>query len=190
MKKTLVELLNNESGLIISAEMVLVLTICVLGIVVGLVQVQSAIVTEFMDLSLAFSSLNQSYSTPSFFGCRKFWGRTSFTAGSGFIDIFDGCIGGGGGGGWGGGYGGVGGGGYGGGYAEIGGMGYSGGYSTQGSSVTTSNIAPQSTPCETCTPGSVSTGPVPEANGSYQTIPTQPNGHSNPLPPPPVPTKD
>ena len=87
------ELLSNEDGFILSAEMVMILTIAVLGIVVGLAQVQQAVVTELQDLSLAFSGLNQSYMTPAFRGCFK-WGRPiSWSAGSGFIDFYDSCVG-------------------------------------------------------------------------------------------------
>lgn len=184
MKKLCSELINNESGLILSAELVLVLTIAVLGIIVGLATVQNAVVTEFQDIALAFAGLNQSFSTPGFVGCRKRWGGTSFTSGSGFIDFYDGCIGngnwGGGGGFGGGGYGGGGGGGFGGGYAEIGGNGY---VSSRGSSVQT----PQSTttPCEVCTPETSPSGVVVD-----QMSPTPANSNPTPLPPPPIPTKD
>lgn len=191
MKALLTELVRDESGLILSAELVLILTICVIGIIVGLVQVQTAVVSEFQDLALAFSSLNQSYQTATFFGCRKWrFGAISFTAGSGFIDIFDGCIGnswGGGfaGGAFGGGYGGgggvglggyAGGGGYGGGFSEIGGMGYS------------STPAPnaQLTPCETCPQGTSTTGTLPTLEVPSATTSQSPT----PLPPPPAPTKD
>lgn len=176
MKKLVSELVNNESGLILSAEMVLVLTICVLGVIVGLVQVQTAIVTELQDVALAFSGMNQSFQTPAFFGCRKWWGRTSWTAGSGFIDFYEGCVGTGWGG-WGGGGYGVGG--MGGGYAEIGGT----GYYPQSSTATTITPETIAAPCETCPPGTVNTNPVPDSSST--TVPV----HS-PLPPPPVPTKD
>jgi hypothetical protein len=94
MKAFCNELIENESGLILSAELVLVLTIAVLGLVTGLSCVQQAVVSELQDLALAFSGLNQSYSTPSYRGCCKGWGRTSWSAGSGFIDVYDGCVGG------------------------------------------------------------------------------------------------
>lgn len=192
MKALLIDLMNDDSGLVLSAELVLILTICVLGIVVGLVQVQTAVVSEFQDLALAFSSLNQSYTTASFFGCRKWrWGATSFTAGSGYIDFFDGCIGGAN---WGGGVMGGYGGGYGGGYAEIGGMGYSG---SSSSAVAPAVVSPQPAPCDTCTSGSVTETPYPSCD-NLSTVPSlsheptaQPSLQTpTPLPPPPVPTKD
>ena len=75
----------------------IILTVTVLGMIVGLVNLQNALLGEFADLSLAFQSLNQSYGTPSYRGCWKSWGRTSWVAGSSFIDVFNGCVGGGGG---------------------------------------------------------------------------------------------
>ena len=192
MKKLLQELIHNESGLILSAELVLVLTIAVLGVVVGLSQVQTAIVTELQDVSLAFSGMNQSYATPGFMGCGKWWGRTAFTAGSGFIDFYDGCVGNGGGGVVGGSYGG---GGYGGGgYSYGGGYGSTGAYSEigagQSTGVTcpnpTTTVVPQTiSPCETCTPGVSTPTPLPSPQHITPTheAPTQ----TLPLPPAPVP---
>lgn len=104
-------LAHDEAGAILSAELIIILTITVLGMVVGLVNLQTALISEFTDLSMAFQSLNQSFCTPTFFGCRKFFWPTSFVAGSCFFDRFNGCVGatavggwGGGGGGWGGAY--------------------------------------------------------------------------------------
>ena len=85
-------LATDEAGLILSAELVIILTVAVLGMVVGLVSVQHAVLSEFADLGLAFQSLNQSYGTPSYRGCWKWWGgRTSWYSGSSFIDLYDGC---------------------------------------------------------------------------------------------------
>jgi len=185
MKDLFVDLMEDEAGLILSAEMVLILTIAVLGVIVGLAQIQTAIVTEFYDLSLAFSGMNQSYSTPAFFGCGKWWGRTSFTAGSGYIDFYDGCIGNG----WSGGVGGFGGGGMaGGGFAEIGGGGYSR-YSTStgGTTVNTPSVA---MPCETCPPGTETLTPTPSHDNVHPT-PLAPTPIApTPLTPPSPPTKD
>jgi Flp pilus assembly pilin Flp len=52
---------NDESGVIISAELALVLTIAVLAMVVGLSEVAVAVNTELNDLSNAIGALNQSY---------------------------------------------------------------------------------------------------------------------------------
>ena len=53
------QLLNDESGVIISAELVLVLTIAVLAMVVGLSEVAVAVNTELNDISNAIGSLDQ-----------------------------------------------------------------------------------------------------------------------------------
>ena len=92
MTAILQELWRDEAGLILSAELVIILTIGVLGMIVGLANVQNALLGEFADLGLAFQSLNQSYRTPSYWGCWKIWGRTSWVAGSSFIDLYDGCV--------------------------------------------------------------------------------------------------
>ena len=83
------EFWRDDAGLILSAELVVILTVAVLG----MINVQQGILGEFADLSLAFQSLNQSYSTPSYRGCWKNWGRTSWTSGSTYIDRFNGCVG-------------------------------------------------------------------------------------------------
>ena len=57
---------NDESGVILSAEIVLVGTILVLGMIVGLVELQCSIVGELSDLSSAFGNLSQSYTTSGF----------------------------------------------------------------------------------------------------------------------------
>ncbi len=81
---------SDEAGVVISAELVLILTVTVLGILVGLVEVRNAIVGELSDLGLAFSHLNQSYA---FAGMSnwKGWGNCfSWIAGSSFIDVYEG----------------------------------------------------------------------------------------------------
>lgn len=95
MTATIRSFANDEAGAILSAELIIILTITVLGMVVGLVNLQTALINEFTDLSMAFQSLNQSFCTPSFFGCRKWfgWGPTSFVGGSCFFNRFNGCVG-------------------------------------------------------------------------------------------------
>ena len=66
---------NDESGFIVSSELVLIATICVIGLIAGLVEIQWAVVGELNDVSDAIGSLNQSF---------QFAGFTSFkTAGGG-----------------------------------------------------------------------------------------------------------
>ena len=54
------KLMNDEAGFVISAELVLVLTIAVLAMVVGLAAVRDAVVQELNDLSHAFGAVSQS----------------------------------------------------------------------------------------------------------------------------------
>ena len=56
------KLWNDESGVIISAELILVLTILFCGLVVGLTTLRDAVVTELADVGASIASLNQSYS--------------------------------------------------------------------------------------------------------------------------------
>ena len=85
------KLFNDEAGFVVSAELVLVLTIAVLGMVVGLASVRDSLTGEFNDLSAAFGAVNQSfhYRTVS-----KAGGTTKghgLTAGAGYADLGDDC---------------------------------------------------------------------------------------------------
>ncbi len=55
---------KDEEGVILSAEIVLLGTILVLGMIVGLVEVQSAVVAEMGDLGDAIGNMDQSYQVP------------------------------------------------------------------------------------------------------------------------------
>jgi len=81
---------NDEAGVIISAELVLVLTIAVLAMVVGLSEVAVSINTELNDISNAFGALNQSYSYTGFMSSSQ-GKQKSFVAGGCFMDSFDDC---------------------------------------------------------------------------------------------------
>ena len=86
------QLLNDESGVIISAELVLVLTIAVLAMVVGLSEVATAVITELNDVSNAIGSLNQSFGVTGFIGTGGGSNKIkAFIAGSTFIDMVDDC---------------------------------------------------------------------------------------------------
>jgi hypothetical protein len=90
--KTLHALWNDEAGVVVSAELVLVLTIAVLAMVVGLSEVAVAINTELNDLSNAFGAVDQSYFFTGFHACDWNSGKTkSFMAGSKFTDSHDDC---------------------------------------------------------------------------------------------------
>jgi Flp pilus assembly pilin Flp len=79
------KLWNDESGFIVSAELVLIATILVIGMIVGLVTVRDHVVQELGDIAGAIGQLNQSYS---FSGVT---GHTSQTAGTIFEDYVDTC---------------------------------------------------------------------------------------------------
>jgi Flp pilus assembly pilin Flp len=75
----------DEAGFVISAELVLVATILVIGMVVGLATVRDAVVQELADVAGAIASVNQSYA----YG--EVSGHRSATAGSEFQDNTDFC---------------------------------------------------------------------------------------------------
>ncbi len=85
-------LLNDESGFIVSAELVLIATIVVIGLIVGLSSIQHAVVAEMNDVGDAIGQLNQSYYFSGFskkqsFGCEI----AAYTRGTVFHDETDDC---------------------------------------------------------------------------------------------------
>lgn len=56
------QLWGDESGFVVSTDLVLVSTILVIGLIVGLVSVRDQIAQEFGDMAVAVGNLNQSYS--------------------------------------------------------------------------------------------------------------------------------
>lgn len=76
---------NDESGFVVSTELVLIATVLVLGMVVGLTTLRDQVIAELADVAAAFSNSNQSYS---FTGIT---GHSSSTAGSVFTDNLDFC---------------------------------------------------------------------------------------------------
>ena len=81
---------NDEAGVILSAELVLIATILVLGMIVGLVELQTAVVTELGDLATSFGKLDQSFNTAGF---RSVDGlhQKARTFGAGVLDTADSC---------------------------------------------------------------------------------------------------
>ena len=84
------QLWNDEAGFIISAELVLVATILVIGCIVGLSEVQHAVVSELNDVGDAIGSLNQSYTFSGFHKCDGYSTHAN-TSGSAFKDEMDDC---------------------------------------------------------------------------------------------------
>lgn len=58
---TITVFIDDDRGFVVSSELVLILTIGVIGLIVGLDSVQNAIVAELADVSAAVGSLNQGY---------------------------------------------------------------------------------------------------------------------------------
>ena len=81
MKNLWQRLFKDETGVIISSELALVGTVGVLGMVVGLESVSTAVTQELTDLSNAYRSLNQTYSYRSISK-----GQHAMFSGSGFTN--------------------------------------------------------------------------------------------------------
>lgn len=81
---------NDEAGFIISAELVLVATIVVIGLICGLCCLRMQVVEELCDVGHAIGALNQSFAIS---GCKIAHGCdiACWTGGSFFIDVIDFC---------------------------------------------------------------------------------------------------
>lgn len=84
-------LLRDEAGFIVSAELVLVATILVIGLIVGLSEVQHAVVSELNDVADAIGSLNQSYFFTGFSSRKEDGSIKALSYGSFFADVTDAC---------------------------------------------------------------------------------------------------
>lgn len=78
---------QDQHGLVLSAELIIIVTLVVIGLITGLACLQQAVVAELQDVGWAIQGMNQSYGTSGFRGCRKWFGFSSWTAGSRFIDV-------------------------------------------------------------------------------------------------------
>lgn len=87
---------NDERGFIISAELVLIGTLCVLGLITGLTLVRDSIGGELGDIACAMRSLDQSYAYSGFraykTGRRCAGGIKAYTAGSCFNQNGEACV--------------------------------------------------------------------------------------------------
>jgi hypothetical protein len=92
MQRTIRHFFADQTGFVVSAELVLVGTLLVIGLVVGLSEVQHAVVQELNDVADAIGSINQSYAYAGFLSKKSFGhGLKSFSAGSSFKDQVDDC---------------------------------------------------------------------------------------------------
>lgn len=80
-----VALLRDDRGFVVSAELVLVATIVVIGLITGLVTVRDQVIQELADVADAISEINQSYSWSGVTA------HAASTAGSVFQDLNDFC---------------------------------------------------------------------------------------------------
>jgi hypothetical protein len=85
MTNIALKLWNEESGFVISAELVLISTIAVLSMVVGLSEVAYGVVQELEDTGSAFGAVNQS------FRYTGLCGHAGSIGGSCFTDLTDFC---------------------------------------------------------------------------------------------------
>ena len=76
---------NDENGFIVSAELVLVGTICVLGMIVGLTELSYGVNEELEDLGSAIGGINQTY----YFTLAS--GSKGTVVGSTYLDFQDQC---------------------------------------------------------------------------------------------------
>lgn len=80
---TAIKLWKDESGFIVSIELILISTIAVIGLVAGMTAIRDAVVSEMSDVAGAVSDLNQSYT---YNGTSS---PTAVTAGSSYQDNTD-----------------------------------------------------------------------------------------------------
>ena len=69
----------DQAGVLVSAELVIVVTLCILALLVGLGEITSAIAAELSSISCGVETLNQSYQFSSS------GGAFSFVAGSQYV---------------------------------------------------------------------------------------------------------
>jgi uncharacterized membrane protein YkgB len=82
---------DDEAGFIISAELVLVATIVVIGLIVGLVMVRNQVVQELADVAQAIGSLSQTYCFPGIWVKHHCSQPVALTDGACFNDVKDYC---------------------------------------------------------------------------------------------------
>lgn len=84
---------NDQNGFVVSAELVLIATLLVIGLIVGMSEIQHAVVSELNDVGDAIGSLNQGYYFGGFQALKSFGpiAVKSRTYGSQFNDVNDDC---------------------------------------------------------------------------------------------------
>lgn len=85
MKTIVVRLWRDESGFVVSSELIFIMTIVVIGLLTGLVTVRDQVITELADVADAVSEVDQSYSFAAITA------SVGSVAGSTFADAADFC---------------------------------------------------------------------------------------------------
>ena len=83
--KVMQRLWSEQDGAIVSAEIMLIASVLVIGVIVGLKSVRDSVVSELADVAQALANVDQSYS---YSGTS---GHHAFTAGGFFGDLPDFC---------------------------------------------------------------------------------------------------
>ncbi|HEX7681546.1 MAG TPA: hypothetical protein VF713_25695 [Thermoanaerobaculia bacterium] len=73
---------RKQAGFIVTIELLLLATICVIGLIVGMTNVRDSVLAELSDVSESIGALNQSYSVTAVSNAAG----TAATAGSIFTD--------------------------------------------------------------------------------------------------------
>ena len=79
------KILNDDTGFVVSIELVLIATIAVIGLIAGLTSVRDGVVSELSDVAGSVQDLNQSYSFNGVVG------HSATNSGSAFTDALDFC---------------------------------------------------------------------------------------------------
>lgn len=85
LKTLLSRLGNDDSGFIVSIELILIATITVIGLITGLTAIRDAAVSELSDVAGAVQDLTQTYTY------NGVTGHSATTSGSDFTDALDFC---------------------------------------------------------------------------------------------------
>jgi Flp pilus assembly pilin Flp len=93
MKTLAVALFNDEAGFVVSAELALIASVCVLAMVVGLSEVANSITQELEDVASAFGAMNQTYRYQGLVGHSGASGGGAFTDGYDYCDSANDIIG-------------------------------------------------------------------------------------------------
>jgi len=95
MKNTIINRFwSEQDGAIVSAEIMLVATILVLGVIVGLKSVRDSVVTELADVAQAIANIDQSFCYSGTSGHAAYSGGGDFNDQTDFCDLAHGGYGG------------------------------------------------------------------------------------------------